>query len=512
MISRRDFIQFASLAGASLILPARMATHAQHHDTSGSLGASPPLEPFVDALRIPPILKPKKKGKVDAYTITMQESLARCHRDLPETKVWGYNGLFPGPTIIARKNRTVTVRHINHLPINHSRHGTGTPHAAMGEMLPAIHLHGADVPPESDGHPDDGIPFQGGFRDYLYPNRQRGCAMWYHDHTHGLTGERVCMGLAGLYFLVDKSVEAPLRLPAGRREVPLVIQDRIFGADGQFKYEINEETLQSGYLGDAILVNGVVNPFFEVETAKYRFRILNGSNARIYRLSLDSGAPLIQIGTDGGLLQRPKPQASIEIAPSERLDVIIDFSETSVGSKIVLENLNGAGRTASIMRFNVSRKVKDTRKVPPFLAPWEEVPERESVGVREIRLARQLVDHLLTWTLNGKAYAPGGAPLASPILNTVEHWKFINPTNHPHPMHVHLVQFQIVNINGEPQEPSDFGWKDTVVVPPSSNVTVVARFSSYAGKYVLHCHNLEHEDFAMMADFVVVPPGALRSP
>ncbi len=500
--SRRHFVRtIASACGAALCFP-RLRALAQGHAHSGvTPSAFGTLAPFVDALPIPPVLKPKTIKKVDTYSITMQSGVAKCHRDLPPTEIWGYNGIFPGPTIIASKGRAVSVRQINNLPISHEGHEGGTiPH-----MLPAVHLHGAEVEPSSDGHPNDGISFGGGTRDYLYPNEQRACALWYHDHTHGKTGERVLKGLAGMYLLRDASVEAKLKLPSGQREIPLILQDRSFGADGSFLYALDAPTLEMGFQGDKLLVNGIVQPFLAVETGLYRFRILNGSNARIYKLALSNGDPLIQIGTDGGLLQRPKELASLEIAPSERCDVILDFTKLPVGSQVVLQNLNGSGSTSQIMRFDVTKRVAEKKKIPAFLQAWEEIPESESVVLRNFNLARQTIGGALTWTINGQAYDSANAPLARPVVDSIEHWNFVNPTAHPHPMHLHLVQFQVVNINGIPQEPSEFGWKDTVVVPPASEVTILAKFSKYTGRYVFHCHNLEHEDFAMMAEFEVVP-------
>lgn len=504
-IHRRDFFRLFGAWNLGALLGLGLQPRASAHigvvHSAGTLS----LEPFVDPLPFPPVLQPKVIKRVDTYTMTMRAAFTKCHRDLPETVIWGFNGVFPGPTIRAKKGRAVQIRQINELPIEQAGGG----HMGIGAMLPAVHLHGADVAADSDGHPNDGIPFGGGFRDYCYPNQQRGCTLWYHDHTHGMTGERVCRGLAGLYVIEDKSSEAKLRLPSGKREIPLVIQDRSFNELGELQYSLTPDTLEMGFHGDQMLVNGVIQPFLAVETAKYRFRILNGSNARIYRLALSDGSPLIQIGTDCGLLQRPKSQDSILIAPSGRIDIIIDFSQSPVGSQIILQNLDEVGSLASIMRFDVTKKVRDTKKIPAVLLPWEEIPEDESVTLREFRLARQTIDGVLTWTINGQAYNPQNPPLARPVLGSVEHWKFINPTNHPHPMHLHLVQFQVVNINGEPQEASDFGWRDTIIVEPASELTIAVRFLSHLGRFVFHCHNLEHEDFAMMAEFEVIPPTPL---
>lgn len=467
----------------------KVGAHANH-----TLGLSPTLQAFVDPLPIPVPLKPRRTSKGDVYTMTMKPGTAQCHRDLPPTNILGYNGTFPGPMIRARVGRRVMINQINNLPSNHG---------GMGGMshLPAVHMHGALVAPESDGHPDDGIP-HGGSRLYTYTNNQRACPLWFHDHTHGATGKNVYAGLAGLMFLDDPKEKA-LRLPRGKYEIPLIIMDRSFNAAGQANYELTEEVLLGGASGDVPLVNGKVQPFLEVAARKYRFRILNASNSREYTLALSNETLLYQIGTDGGLLQRPKPQRSIKIAPSERIDVIVDFSTSALNATIILQNLNGPLRTGSIMQFRVTRSERDNAVIPTFLRAWEELPP--PVVEREFHLNRLSIEGVDTWAINGFGYDTPGRPVTQVKLNTVEHWRFFNPTAHPHPMHLHLVQFQVVKINGEPQDASDFGWKDTVVVPPGSDVTIASRFEGFLGKYVFHCHNLEHEDFAMMSEFEVIP-------
>ena len=499
IFSRRTFLRFVLGGTATALLPVRM--RAQHG--GGAAAASPALTPFVDPLPIPPVLKPKKVGKKDAYTITMKPGTAQCHRDLPPTNILGYNGIYPGPTIHATRNRMVQITQINNLgPMVHE--------PGMEMHNPSVHLHGALVPPESDGHPADGIPANSS-RVYTYPNKQRGTTLWYHDHTHGATGHNVWQGLAGLYLLNDTK-ETALRLPRGAYEIPLVIQDRTFDSAGQFVYNLDDMAKEMGMTGDVVLVNGKVNPYLEVAARKYRFRILNGSNSRRYTLSLDNGSPLIQIGTDGGLLQRPNPQASIGISPAERIDVIIDFTGVAIGTNIVLRNVGGEGRTANVMQFKVTKPSgKENAVIPQFLAKWEEIvdpadPLAPVPITRNFLLNRATINGALTWVINGFSYDSPGRPVPQPKLNEVEYWHFTNPTNHPHPMHIHLVQFQIVNVNGEPQDTSDYGWKDTVVVPPNGGeITVAARFSDYTGKYVFHCHNLEHEDYAMMSEFEVIP-------
>lgn len=494
MFTRRTFLKAAGLSGlAALGLPLRRVL-AQGH--GGGHGSTPVLTPFVDPLPIPALLKPKKVGKNDTYILTMKAGSVQCHRDLPFTNIWGFNGLYPGPMIRVARNRQVQITQVNNLPS-----GGGHAEAGMTPHYPAVHLHGAHVAPESDGHPNDEI-LTGASRVYTYPNQQRGCALWYHDHTHGATGHNVYMGLAGLYF-IDDPKEKALRLPRGAYEIPLVIQDRMFDTTGQLHYVIDDSTLESGFFGDVVLVNGKIQPYLNVTTRKYRFRVLNGSNARQYNLALATDQPIIQIGTDGGLLQRPVSKQTLNIAPSERVDIIIDFTSVPVGTKIILQNRGGEARTASIMEFRVTKKERDNALIPAFLNPWEELGA--PLVTRDFILNRLSINDKLTWVINGYAYESPGRVVPTPKLDSIEHWRFINPTNHPHPMHLHLVQFQIVNIDGEPQDPSDFGWKDTFVVPAGSEVTVASKFSGHLGKYVFHCHNLEHEDYAMMGEFEVVP-------
>jgi spore coat protein A len=498
MINRRSFLKGAAFGAASLLLPFGRRDARGHIGMPAGL-SSPPLTRFKDPFKLPVLLKPKTKGNADFYTITMKESVAQFHSDIQQTTIWGYNGTFPGPMIRAKRNRKVVVRQINNLPMS----GHNMPGMPM-EAEPAIHLHGAHVPPTEDGHPFDSIPV-GEFRDYHYNNEQQGTLMWFHDHAHMMTGAHVYKGLAGLYLLKDP-LEAILRLPSGPYEVPLVLQDRVFNNNWSFYYSTDSATLQAGMLGDIYLVNGVAFPHMKVDARKYRFRVLNGSNSRLYGLALSTGEPLVQIGTDGGLLQRPAAHATIDLWPSERGDIIIDFSKYPEGTHVFLRNVYEIDEMEHIMRFDVGKKVKDTSEVPEFLAPWQEIPEAESVITRDFLLERKNINGEFVWTINGQAYDHMNPPLAKPKLGTVEKWRFRNPTNHPHPVHLHLVQFQIVNIDGKPVEPSDYGWKDTMVVRENGGeITLIARFDGFTGKYVFHCHNLEHEDYAMMGEFEVIP-------
>ncbi len=496
-MNRRDWLKAGALGAAGWMAapPLRLAAH----EPGAASEASPVLEPFVDRLPIPRDSVPVMHGKTAHHTLVMKAGLTRLHRDLPRTVIWGFNGIYPGPTLRAVKGQPMVVRQINRLPVV----DLPDPVHGMPGGLPAVHLHGGHVAPEHDGHPREFIS-QGGFRDYHYPNSQRAMSLFYHDHSHGHTGRRVYHGLAGAYLIEDPE-EQLLNLPRGEFDIPLLIQDRVVTGSGQLVYSLDHASREAGVFGDLLLVNGVVQPHLPVKARKYRFRIINGSNARIYELQLSSGRPLIQIGTDGGLLPGPVEKKVIHLSPSERADVVIDFSAEPVGSKVVLRNCAGCtGSTSALMRFDVMEAAVDDSTVPDCLSSWENLPVDSQAPIRQFELNRRTIHGEVFWVINGKVYDMAAPPIATVQHGAVERWRFTNPTNHPHPVHIHLVQFQVININGIPQDPAWHGWKDTFVAPVNGEITVMARFSGYTGRYLMHCHNLEHEDLGMMADFEIV--------
>jgi spore coat protein A len=483
-ISRREFVALSGgvVAGAAL-------THAASGQDSPSL----PIPRFEIPLPIPRVLEPiRTDATTDYYEIVQRQE---CVEILPgrHTTIWGYDGTFPGPTIKARRGRTVIVRHVNRL---------GTP--------TVVHLHGGVTPPESDGFPMDHV-MPGEAREYAYPNAQRAATLWYHDHAMDRTGRNIYMGLAGLYLLEDDD-ERSLRLPEGRYDVPLLIQDRLFASDGSFHYKmVNHLGAKSG----TMLVNGAPWPRLDVSTRPYRFRIVNGSNATPLRLALSSGDPLIQIATDGGLLPGPVACRQIPLAMAERVEVVIDFSRHSVGTDIVLQNLNTRGATGSIsneiMQFHVDRVERNGRTIPTRLAGNDALDRSAVVRTRHFVLSLRPSFGPLpspSWRINGQRFA-AETPIASPRYGDVEIWRFINKSflgvlGIVHPVHVHLVTFKVLQRNGGPPLPHEAGWKDTVAVDRDQDVSVIARFDGYRGRYLLHCHNLEHEDHSMMARFDVV--------
>ena len=447
--------------------------------------------PFTQSLYIPPVLTPTlMTSTTDYYDLVLREADVEIIPGML-TRIMGFDGLSPGPTIRARAGRQVVMSHSNGLPVN-------TLGGAPGDV--AIHLHGGHVPSSEDGFPTD-IIRPGATRSYTYPNNQPPATLWYHDHLMGYTGPHVWFGMAGFYILTD-DYEDRLGLPSGAYEIPLVIQDRNFDSTGKLVYTGN----RNGETGNTILVNGTIQPSFKVASRKYRFRVLNGSNMRKYQIALSNGQPFHVLGMEGGFLPAPVKVTSFVLASAERVDIVVDFSSLPVGSSVVLQNSLGSGSTASIMRFDVDRVETDTSQLPLVLRPLEKLSASQAVRTRSFTFSSGMMGMMggAPWVINGKPFDPNRVD-ADPKLGTVEIWEFRNMSMMDHPAHPHQTMFQILDINGNPPPPTHAGWKDTVNVPAMGTVRIIMRFADYAGKYVLHCHVLEHEDNAMMARFDVVP-------
>jgi spore coat protein A, manganese oxidase len=303
--------------------------------------------------------------------------------------------------------------------------------------------------------------------------------------------------------------QAGLNLPGGDYDVPLVIQSKEFKRDGSMVYDAGF----TGVLGakaNTIVVNGAPWPRFEVAARKYRFRILNASNAIPMRLALSSGQPLIQIGTDWGLLEAPVASRSIPLSMAERVEVIIDFSVYPVGTRVVLRNLRHPGEMGEIMQFDVTRSAHDDSDVPARLCTIEPLDPAHAVQTRRFIFKGSDAFDLppLVWTINGKRFDPD-KPMAEPRHGDVEIWHLANRKAYfvlglLHPVHIHLAPFQVLDRNGQSPGPHEAGWKDTIAFERGEEARVAIRFDSYRGRYLLHCHNLEHEDHAMVARFDVV--------
>ncbi len=508
------------------------------------------LTPFMDALPIPPVAAPTSgtAGGTARYDLFIREFSYQFHSQLPLSRVWGYNGSYPGPTIEARRNLPVTavwhndlhnsgqlgnpLRTTHILPVDTCLHG---PDVTGVVPVTVTHLHGAHLRSDSDGDPD--TAFAPGLASpvYNYPNNQQAATLWYHDHALGLTRLNVYMGLAGFYLIRD-SVEDALNLPSGEFEVPLVIQDRSFDATGALKYNA---TFVDHFFGDFACVNGKVWPYMNVKRGKYRFRMLNGSNTRSYTLRLNVpvagvviSVPAWQIGSDGGLLAAPVPLGGsgirpvpITLMPGERVDVIVDFAGFSAGTTVLLQNsapvpFPGGGDgpdILNVMQFRVQATTGFTGAVPASLTPVPRIAEAEASVTRTFMLNKvtDITCNHDMWLINQLMWDD---ITEFPQLGATEIWRWVNQSGLSHPMHIHLVEFQILdrqdftldaNNNVVPSGvavapgPAELGWKDTVQATPNQITRVIARFTDYPGTFPFHCHILDHEDHEMMRQFTV---------
>lgn len=401
------------------------------------------------------------------------------------TRMWTYNGSFPGPTIRRPTGQTTTVTLVNNLP------------SAAGELT--LHNHGNHSTTENDGQPDAFLAAPGGGSvKYTYSGteaggNERGAFQWYHDHRMDVTGRNVWMGLAGMYIIDDPA--DPQTLPKGEFDVPLIITDRSFDANNQLAYGFDS----NGVTGDHILVNGVPQPYFKVGDRKYRLRILNASNFRSYDLALSTGQSFIQIGTESGLLPAPVRRSRILIGPAERVEVVIDFAKR-LNQKIVLQNLAAEGSLRQLMQFRVTRDLTDNSSVPAKLRPLPSLGSPSAV-TRTFEFGRARFS--LQWTINGLPFDPTRVD-AQPKLGTTETWILKNKSSSNHIIHIHDVDQQLVSRNGNAPAPYEL-MKESWNIRGGETVVVKLKFTDNVGRFVFHCHILEHEDAAMMAQFEVVP-------
>jgi spore coat protein A len=509
-----------AMAATGLATSAKLSRHPAA--TGEQLHSAVPLPPvFQVPLPIPPVLKPvSTSGGVDRYQITQREATLEI---LPgvKTSAWTYGGTFPGPTIESRRGRPVTVTHRNELPVP-----------------TVVHLHGGHTPAASDGYPTDlVIPERwqehahmmrgmGGMTDpravtskltraYTFPLDQRPTLLWYHDHRMDFTAPAIWRGLAGLHIVRDDA-EDSLGLPAGPRELPLMITDRAFDHHGELTYPALDGSLRKrpgvrepylgGVFGDVILVNGAPWPIHEVDTARYRLRVLNASNARHYDLQAvtDDGQrlDLVQVGADQGLLAAPVTHRNLPIAPAERYDVIIDFAKIPVGGRVRIINRLGSGRTRDVMAFRIARKATDDSRIPRKLSTdlptWRRA---DAARVRDFSFRAGRMNGRHGWLINGKPFDPARTDVTT-RLGDVEVWRLIADVHHP--IHLHLVGFRVLSRGGRAPLPHDAGLRDTISLRPGEATEIITRFDGYRGRYLFHCHNTEHEDMGMMANLEII--------
>jgi spore coat protein A len=527
LISRRKFLRRAGVLATGLSLEKAVVA-------SGMAAPSTALDPstltrYVDALPIPEVMKSSgvRPDPEDAarmlpfYRVKMEEIHQKVHRDLPATRMWGFNGTSPGPMFETRSGQGLMVEWANELPLKHFLPIDHTLHGAelnKPEVRAVIHLHGGRTPPASDGYPEEWV-VPGKSLFYHYPNKQDAALLFYHDHTMGINRLNIYAGMQGLFVIRDEGEDA-LNLPKGKYEIPLLLLDRFLRKDGQLEYPVSGDPKSPWVpevFSNVMLANGKLAPYLDVEPRKYRFRVMNGSNARFFRLSFGELLEMQQIGSDQGLLAAPVRRKRLLIAPAERMDIVFDFSGLA-GQKILLKS-----DSFDIMQFRVAAHGEaDTSQLPPVLRTVKRIPESQAVRTRRLTLDETMdkVQQSMGMTLNN---TPWHMPITEkPVINTTEIWELVNLTEDTHPIHLHLVKFQLLDrrdfdvfhyqdkgelrFTGAAQTPAaeEAGWKDTVRCESGQVTRIIVPFEGYTGRYVWHCHILEHEDNEMMRPYEVV--------
>jgi len=541
-LGRRDLFRLG-FAGGAVILTGGLRT-----SRADNLPSSPNTTPFLYELLpgrgIPPVAQPVPPfptlpdpgdtinpdksmpfhvsgprvvpNNTEFYKIHIKAVEHSFHPHLPDNLLWGYDGSIPGPTIVSRTGTPQLVRFFNDLP--------AVDPVGIGEPIDAIHRHGGFQAPEDDGYPLDTFS-RGESRDYFFPNtledgltQNEHATLWYHDHSIDITAQNVYRGLAGFYpnfNQLDTGNESDLPpalgLPSGQYDIGLVLQDRQFDKSGFLVYDSFDH---NGFLGDKFLVNGLIQPYLNVARRKYRFRFLNGSSARFYNLVLSNGRPFIAIATDSHLLEHPVTVSNFTIAPAERVDVIVDFSGASIHDEIFLVNRQGQtdGRKPDklvspgtpLLKFIVNRDAADPSRVPATLLPVTVGPQQLLPQVKVQRRFKFERSHG-AWVINGEFFDENRIN-AKPREGEPEVWILESGGGWAHPVHIHLTEFFILSRNGVKPPPLEQGRKDTVVIGSSfGSVAILISFTGFTGRYVFHCHNIEHEDMRMMGQFEVQP-------
>ncbi|WP_323959412.1 multicopper oxidase domain-containing protein [Arthrobacter sp. JZ12] len=506
-ITRRQLLSmggFGALAAATLTVPVSTISAQDVPVLDGSK-----LKPYTQGFKRPPFLAPYKTDVSPVngqprnfYTVTQQSSTAEIVPGM-KTRILGYNGIFPGPTISLDKGTEAVVTMRNQLPGKHPDFGT--------PLATSTHLHGSASLPQYDGYASD-VTLPGFKKDYIYPNIQPARTLWYHDHGVHYTAQNAYSGLVAMYQIHD-AVEKAL-LPQGEFDVPLMVSDIQLRADGNANYDDHSH---SGLWGDINLVNGVPWPVMKVKRRIYRFRVLVCSISRSYRLKLSTGDPMTIVATDGGLMPKAVPVTSYRHANAERYEILIDFSKYRAGQRVELQNLSNKNNidyahTGRVMAFDVIDEAFDRNDptaltMPTVLAdsvPMQLTPS-QSKATRRMRVERSNGE----WKINDRSWADVIASnfqqvFANPGLNDVEIWEIENKSGGWfHPLHIHLVDFRILSRNGRAPFAYEQGPKDVIYVGENETVRAIMKFEHHKGRYMVHCHNLPHEDHDMMVQFRV---------
>ncbi|WP_079315800.1 multicopper oxidase family protein [Microbispora sp. GKU 823] len=475
MLNRRNFLALGGLvAGGAVLSPPLLALRAGAADLGARRTGAASTGPFQVRMPVPQTLRPVRSSAAgDAYQIDIRPADVEI---LPgvTTPALTYNGSFVGPTIRAKTGRPVTVTFRNWL-----------------DMPANVHLHGGHTPASSDGHPMDVIE-PGQSRVYEYPNAQRGATLWYHDHSHHMEAEHVYRGLHGFY-LIDDDAEKGLRLPSGAFDVPILIRNAQIDETGALVFGNPAERT-------VLTANGKAQPYFPVFARKYRLRLLNGSTEGSFTLGLD-GVQFTQISSDGGLLPEPVPRTQLTLSAGERTDVVVDFSRHTVGTRLVLSDATAG----PIVRFDVVGQASDLSLLPDELRP---LPALGTATVeREVTLSFDMSGSMPVGLVNGQPYDPNRNDFQIKRGST-EIWRVVNGDTawgFPHNFHLHQTSFRVLERDGGAPTLDDAGLKDTLPLAAGSVVRLQATFNDYVGRYVYHCHFLEHSSLGMMGQMEIVP-------
>jgi spore coat protein A, manganese oxidase len=515
-LSRRTFLKAGTLGSvvvAGLAVPLGGSVEAK---SASALPASKMPKPLGTSFVRPPVLKPTSMT-VDAdgapvanYSIWEKPGFATIAPGI-QTPIYGYNGTFPGPTISVEQGTRIRLAMRNRLPAKHPLgHAYNT----------STHLHGSASLPQYDGYASD-VTYPGYSKTYQYPNFQPARTLWYHDHGVHYTAQNAYYGLVAQYHMHDP-IERAL-LPQGQFDIPFIVSDIMLAADGTVAYNDNSH---SGLYGDIILVNGAPWPVMKVQRRVYRFRMLVSSISRSYRFKLSTGDPFYIVATDGGLMPKPMPVTSYRHAPAERYEVLIDFTKYKAGTRVTLNNLSNPNNvdydnTGTVAAFDVTDEPVDTsdptwKTIPStlFAHPVMSLTEASAKKTRQLVLQRQSGEFRVnedTWQdIVDSGYTK---VVADPDLNDVEIWEITNKSGGwYHPLHIHLIDFKVLSRNGQAPFDWERGPKDVVYIGENETVRVIMRFEHQRGRYMVHCHNLPHEDHDMMTQFSVGMKGASVDP
>ncbi len=398
------------------------------------------------------------------------------------------NNSFPAPTIKLKKGDNFVATVQNNL-----------------SETSILHWHGVHAPANMNGHPKDAVG-AGGSYSVNFPIIQRASTNFYHAHPDMTTARQVYMGLVGMFIISDDQ-ETALGLPSDDFDIPLLVTDKRFDANDQIAYNPNDEDMKSGWIGDTMLVNGTPNAFLTVAPTLYRFRLVNASNARFFNVGLSDASNFTMIGNDGGFLPRPLSLSSAMFSPAERIDILIDFSRYSQGDTVTLRSLAFSnpdppssctvpqGALFDLLQFQIGKTGTSGGAIPSSLPGI--TPMNPSDAKRTRTFSFGVEDQI-----NGKLYDINRIDATVPF-GDLEEWKIVSQGVNSHPVHVHGLQFQVVDRNGNPPEPWEAGWKDVVRLLPLDTINLLVQFSEYTGEFLIHCHKLEHADMGMMSNFGV---------